>query len=167
MTAATLHRLAATLILALAAGCSHPPSRSADARIIKVLPSLLDAEGRASLHPSLYERDAYQAFLRKASDKVSGLRFDILWRARAASGQGPAKPLVLKLELRGSAQGAAARGGNTLVVERPIAGSQAGRRWSQVVLGPEEFRRVGEVSAWRATLLADERVLASTQSFLW
>ena len=167
MTAATFQRVAAALWIALAAGCSHQPRRVPEARIIKVLPSLLDAEGRASLHPSLYERDAYQALLRKESGKVAGLRFDILWKARPASGNGPVRPLVLKLELRGSSQGVAARGGNTLVVERPIAGSQVGRRWSQVVLGPEEFRRVGEVSAWRATLLEDQRVVASTQSFLW
>lgn len=167
MTFATFQRVAAGLWLALAVGCSHQPSRSPEARIIKVLPSLLDAEGRASIHPSLYERDAYQAFLRKESDNVAGLRFDILWKARPGLRGGQAQPLVLKLELRGSSQGGAARGGNTVVVERPIAGSQAGRRWSQVVLGPDEFRRVGEVSAWRATLLEDQRVVASTQSFLW
>lgn len=167
MTFATFQRVAAGLWLALAVGCSHQPSRSPEARIIKVLPSLLDAEGRASIHPSLYERDAYQAFLRKESDKVAGLRFDILWKARPGLRGGQTQPLVLKLELRGSSQGGAARGGNTVVVERPIAGSQAGRRWSQVVLGPDEFRRVGEVSAWRATLLEDQRVVASTQSFLW
>lgn len=167
MTAATFQHVATALVLALAIGCSHQPNRSPEARIIKVLPSLLDAEGRASLHPSLYERDAYQALLRKESAKVAGLRFDILWKARPASGNGSGKPLVLRLELRGSSQGVAARGGNTLVVERPIAGSQVGRRWSQVVLGPDEFHRVGEVSAWRATLVQDERVVASTQSFLW
>jgi len=167
VTTATFQRVAAALWIVLAVGCSHQPSRVPEARIIKVLPSLLDAEGRASIHPSLYERDAYQAFLRKESAQVAGLRFDILWKARPAPGNGPARPLVLKLELRGSSRGVAARGGNTLVVERPIAGSQVGRRWSQVVLGPDEFRRVGEVSAWRATLLEDQRVVASTQSFLW
>jgi hypothetical protein len=154
-------------MLALAAGCSNRGSTPTEARIIKVLPSLLDAEGRASIHPSLYERDAYQALLRKESSKVAGLRFDILWTARPASPGTAASPVVLKLELRGSSHGKDARAGNTVVVERPIPRSQMGRAWSQVVLGPDEFRRVGEVSAWRATLLRNDHVIATTQSFLW
>lgn len=167
MTASLPLRVAAALWLAIAAGCSPRPHARPEARIIKVLPSLLDDQGRASIHPSLYERDAYQALLRKDSAKVAGLRFDILWTARAASVTGPRKPLVLKLELRGSSKGPDARAGEALVVERPIPASRQGRTWSQIVLGPDEFRRVGEVSAWRATLLDDDRVVASVQSFLW
>ena len=157
--------LAVATALALLAGCSAPRERQPEARIIKVLPSLLDTEGRASLHPSLYERDAYQALLRAESKKVGGLRFDVLWKTPGNTTQ--SRPLVLKLELRRSAHGTNATAGNVIVVERPFPASLRGRTWSRIVLGPEEFRSVGEVSAWRATLVRDQQALASTQSFLW
>ena len=41
------------------------------ARITKVLPHLLDDKGRHTLSPSLYERDAYQAELRKNPDRYT------------------------------------------------------------------------------------------------
>lgn len=157
--------VALVLSVALGAGCARRTTTEPEARILKVLPSLLDAEGRASLHPSLYERDAYQALLRKESAKVGGLRFDVLWKTQPSLG--PRSPVVLKLELRGSSRDPRGRAGEVVIVERPIPASQSGRAWSRVVLGPDEFRRVGEVSAWRATLLRDDRVVASTQSFLW
>src|SRR6266567_3807500 len=56
-------------------------TEAASGRIIKVLPHLLDRGGRHTLSPSLYERDAYQAFLRKNPGQCSGLRFDIQWKA--------------------------------------------------------------------------------------
>ena len=71
---------------------------AADAKVRKVLPSLVDLEGRASLHPSLYERDAYQAYLRKNPELVGGMRFDVHWSAPVAKAQ----PLELRLELRGA-----------------------------------------------------------------
>lgn len=151
--------------LACLLGCAHRPAQEPEARILKVLPSLLDSEGRASIHPSLYERDAYQALLRKESARVGGIRFDILWKA--SSVPATRSPVVLKLELRGSSRDATGKSGDIVVVERPIPSSHAGRAWSRIVLGPDEFRRVGEVSAWRATLLREDRVVATTQSFLW
>ena len=65
--------LAVGLLLIPLATLSH----AADAKVRKVLPSLVDLEGRASLHPSLYERDAYQAYLRKNPELVGGMRFDV------------------------------------------------------------------------------------------
>lgn len=54
-------------------------------RVTKVLLHFLDLQGHSALSPSLYDRDAYQAQLRKHPEQCSGMRFDILWRARAAS----------------------------------------------------------------------------------
>ena len=59
---------------------------AATGRIIKVLPHLLDRDGRHTLSPSLYERDAYQAFLRKNPEQCSGLRFDVHWKAKRVAG---------------------------------------------------------------------------------
>src|SRR5689334_10605274 len=73
---------------------------AATGKVVKVLPFFLDAKGQHARTPSLYDRDAYQAFLRQNPDKVSGLLYDVQWRARNASG-----PVKLRVELRGIAQG--------------------------------------------------------------
>ena len=42
-------------------------------KVVKVLPHYLDLEGRHTLSPSLYERDAYQAVLRQHPERRSGI----------------------------------------------------------------------------------------------
>src|SRR6266705_3403962 len=70
-------------------------------KVAKVLPHFLDLQGRHTLYPSLYERDAYQALLRQHPEKRSGIRFDVEWRTK-----GPIwEPLTLRVELRGIAEG--------------------------------------------------------------
>src|SRR5205814_9854679 len=93
---------------------------AATGRIIKVLPHLLDLAGRHSLSPSLYERDAYQAFLRKNPEKCSGLRFDVQWKAKAAD----SKRLKLRLEVRGS------KAAEPLVLEETAPRNHWYHRWS-------------------------------------
>ncbi|HOB32458.1 MAG TPA: hypothetical protein PKH32_06235, partial [Verrucomicrobiota bacterium] len=75
---------------------------AATGRVIKVLPHFLDLQGRHALSPSLFDRDAYQAFLRDHPEQRSGIRFDVQWKV-----QGPkSAPLKLRIELRGSADNA-------------------------------------------------------------
>jgi hypothetical protein len=139
--------------------CTSVPARAAEGKIIKVLPHLLDREGRHSLSPSLYERDAYQTHLRKNPEQCSTLRFDIQWKARAAH----AGPLKLRVEARGS-QGFKIE---SLVAEQPARRRGPFARWSSVRLPAEDYRKLGELIAWRVTLWdADQRV-AEQQSFLW
>ncbi len=78
--------------------CSCVASSADTAKIFKVLPHYLDQQGKHSLSPSLYDRDAYQAFLRDNPDKRSALRFDINWKAKRSKSE----QLVLRIELRGS-----------------------------------------------------------------
>ncbi len=84
-------------------------------RVVKVLPFFLDLKGHDALSPSLYDRDAYQAYLRRHLDQRSAIRFDVLWKA---SDVGDAK-LKLRVELRGigsewnSAPGHARTGSHT------------------------------------------------------
>ena len=145
-----------------------PALLAADAKVRKVLPSLLDQEGRASLHPSLYERDAYQSHLRHKPSLVGGMRFDVNWTA-PRSGNGP---LELRLELRGSAVGtnvapAGANGTNSAVVTTPVTAPRFGARWTRITLEKSVLQQVGNVTAWRATLRRDGTELASSQSFMW
>ena len=66
-------------------------------RVVKVLPLFLDLNGHDAKSPSLFDRDAYQAFLRQHTNEISAIRFDVLWKASNAK---DAK-LKLRAELRG------------------------------------------------------------------
>ena len=141
------------------------PAQAATGRVIKVLPHFLDLEGRHTLAPSLYERDAYQAFLREHPDKRSGIRFDVHFKA-----SGPAfGKLKLRLELRGIAQGDLPR---QLVLEQEITPTGGFGRWTGLSLRGQEYRQFGEVTAWRLALwdidpVMGDQLLSEQQSFLW
>src|SRR5512145_1613270 len=97
-------------------------AEGASGRIKKVLPFYLDLEGRQSLSPSLFERDAYQAQLRANPEQVSALRFDVLWK-------GPRRTeLTVRVELRGSRSNETTRA----TIEAPLRYTGAGvfSRWS-------------------------------------
>ncbi len=55
-------------------------------RVIKTLPLFLDLQGHDALSPSLFDRDAYQAYLRQHTNEISAIRFDVLWKASNAKG---------------------------------------------------------------------------------
>ena len=144
------------LQLVLAAGFAFNAG-AATARIVKVLPHLLDNEGRHTLSPSLYERDAYQAFLRKNPDKCSGLRFDVQWKVKAADWS----RLRLRLEIRGSKES------QPLVLDRPARRNHWYNRWSSLTLDGESYQKAADVISWRATLWEGDKLLAEQKSFLW
>src|SRR5437868_1687400 len=73
---------------------------AANSRIIKVLPHFLDLQGRHTLSPSLFDRDAYQAVLRQHPEQRSALRFDIEWKGK---GSGDSS-LKIRAEVRGVAR---------------------------------------------------------------
>lgn len=133
------------------------PVVAAPGKIIKVLPQLLDGKGQHTAAPSLYARDAYQAFLRAHPDKCSGIRFAIQWKARVKdSGQ-----LKLRVEVRGS------KDAIPLGLEQPVKRTGLFHRWTSLPLTGEQFRKAGEVTAWRATLWDGDVLLAEQKSFLW
>ena len=144
------------LQLILAAGFALN-AEAATARIVKVLPHLLDNEGRHTLSPSLYERDAYQAFLRKNPDKCSGLRFDVQWKVKPADWS----QLRLRLEIRGSKEG------KPFVLDQPARRNHWYNRWSSLTLDGESYQKAGDVISWRATLWEGDKLLAEQKSFLW
>jgi hypothetical protein len=137
--------------------CLH--LEAADAKIIKVLPHYLDLDGRHSLSPSLYERDAYQAILRKSPDQRSALRFDVQWKAKGVQ----PKDLKLRLELRTSKNFLL----KPLIVDQPVQKRRWWSSWSSVSVSGNEFKEMGDLLAWRATLWEGERMLAEQKSFLW
>ncbi len=132
---------------------------AADAKIIKVLPHYLDLEGRHSLSPSLYERDAYQALLRKNPAQRSALRFDVQWKARTIAGSN----LKLRLEVRTSKNLLA----KPTVLEQPVKKRRWLGSWAALLISGDDYHQLGNVLAWRVTLWDGERLLSEEKSFLW
>ncbi len=133
---------------------------AADGKILKVLPHLLDQEGRHSLSPSLFERDAYQAELRRHPAKISGLRYDIQWKAHVKD----ASHLKMRIQLRTANRPLT----EPLVLEVPAKPSVFFRGgWAALTLEGKRYQEAGEVQAWRATLLDGDTEIGESKSFLW
>ncbi len=123
-------------------------------KIIKVLPHFLDKKGRASISPSLFDRDAYQVQLRANPANRSGLRFDVQWKTTYY----PA--LVLRVEARGD------KSREPKIFEQPVKHSNFSQ-WSSVSLTGDDYQKFGELISWRAMLMNGTNVIAEQKSFLW
>ena len=149
-------RLLSLLVLLTAASVARGAELSGGA-ILKVMPLFLDAKGRSSLSPSLFERDAYQESLRKNPSQRSTLSFDVQWRAATAN------PVTIRLELRSSRND----------FDRPVLLEAQGKpsrwfsTWTQFRIPEADFKKLGEVTAWRATLWSGDLQLGELHSFLW
>lgn len=133
---------------------------AATGRVIKVLPQLLDLKGRHALSPSLYDRDAYQAYLRIHTNDVSGMRFAVQWKT-----SGPAWASVkLRVEIRGTSNGDLPP---TTVLEQEVEPGGRFSHWAYLPLLGGEYKKIGEVTAWRATLWEGDKMLGEQKSFLW
>ncbi len=148
-----------TGVLAAACVAVAFSATAATGRVNKVLPHFLDEQGRHSISPSLYDRDAYQAELRAHPERCSALRFDVNWRARAV----PGTKVRLRVELRGPTRGELPA---VRVLETELKAS-ATSRWTSLKLEGEDFKKFGEVTAWRVTLWDDGQLVGEQKSFLW
>ena len=147
-----------TAVSSWGAASSETSIAHSGVKIKKVLPHWLDKQGRHLLSPSLLERDAYQALLRKEPDRRGGLRFDIQCGTLPPGGS-----FALKLELRGSKSNTP-----TFVnFEQALSPKARFHRWQTVTLSSEQYQALGELVAWRATLWSGDRALAEQKSFLW
>jgi hypothetical protein len=137
-------------------------ARAADAvtgKVVKVLPFLVDQQGRIALSPSLFDRDAYQAQLRQHTNEVSAVRYDVLWSAKNA---GDAS-LTLRVELRGVNT-------NNLPEFKTLETTVTPgffRQWTELLLPGDEYKKFGGITAWRATLWDGGQLLGEEKSFLW
>jgi hypothetical protein len=138
-----------------------PAAFAGEGKIIKVLPLYLDSKGRDSLLPSLYERDAYQAQLRKHADQRKTLRFAVQWKASNVDWS----KTKLVVETRGVV-------GNALVTrkaERAVhkRGFFEKLKFENIDISGENFDTMGELAAWRVTFWEGNHKLAEEKSFLW
>ena len=134
-------------------------SDAASGRVVKVLPLLLDLKSRDAVSPSLYDRDAYQVYLRQHTNEISAIRFDVLWKASNTKGA----KLKLRVELRGIGAGGLPR---QITLEQSVTPGYF-RRWNSLTLGAADYKNSGEIVAWHATLRSDDRLIGEQKSFLW
>jgi hypothetical protein len=137
-----------------------PSLSAATGSIIKVLPYFLDSRGKYTLSPVLFERDSYQAYLRKNPKLCTGMRFDIQWKSKDAA----SSDLTLKIEMRGLAQGNLPK---EYVLEQKVEPTGWLGRWTGIPFVGPEYKIFGEVTAWRVTLWDGDQLLGHQQSFLW
>ena len=153
-----MRRLFVTLFL-LASLATAFASDTVTGRVIKILPLFLDARGRDATSPSLFDRDAYQFYLRQHTNEISAIRFDVLWKAANAGEAG----LKLRLELRSVSTNSLPR---ETTLEQSVKPGYFSR-WTALTLEGTDYKNFGELVAWRATLWSDDRQLAEQKSFLW
>lgn len=134
-------------------------TNAAAGRIIKVLSFLVDTNGQIAVSPSLFDRDAYQHYLLEHTNDVSGMRFDVQWKAEHASGL----PLTMRLELRGVTQSGLP---TQRVLEQAVT-SRLFHHWTPLTLSGADYKSFGVLSAWRATLWNGSQLLGEQKSFLW
>ncbi len=130
-----------------------------EGKVCKVLPQFLDKKGRQSLSPSLYERDAYQAYLRRQPQLRAALRLVVLWKAKGVDGE--------KTKLRAELRGLLTNTLQTVTLEKPVKKSGLFGHWDEFNISGDEFKKFGELVAWRVTLWEGDRQLSEQESFLW
>lgn len=148
-----MRRLLSTLLLLASL------SVFASDRVIKVLPLLLDQQNRDAVSPSLFDRDAYQAYLRQHTNEISAMRFDVWWKA-AKSENG-------NLKLRAELRGIGAKGLPTQMVLETNVAAGTFSKWNSLPLAGADFQKLGALVSWRVTLWNGEKMMGEQKSFLW
>lgn len=145
---------------------------SAGRHLKKVLFFWLDEKGQYAQHPSMFERDAYQAFLRENPEEIHGLKVATLLagtRSKLAKGE-----LVLKIKGPPSLTPV-----EDTVYRLDLSDKQDRRlrRWIYWEVDPvsedesssaaEDKMSPDKIVAWQLTLLLDGVAVDRVQSYLW
>jgi len=128
-------------------------------RVLKTLPLFLDLKGRDSVSPSLFDRDAYQFYLRQHTNEISAIRYDVLWKASNAQNA----KLKLRIELQGVGTNGLPR---QAVLEKEVA-QKFFRSWTSFTLDGGDYKNFSAVNAWRTTLWSGDKMIGEQKSFLW
>lgn len=132
---------------------------AADGKVIKTLPMLLDTHDRDGLSPSLYERDAYQFWLRRHPAEQAGLGLEVQWKASGVDWS--------KVKLRAELRGVQGNSMTNITLEMPAKKTGWFSTWSEFKISGQDYQGFGRLVAWRVTLWEGETKLATQESFLW
>ena len=127
--------------------------------VAKVLTLLMDTNGVVAPSPSLFDRDAYQAYLLAHTNEISGVRMEVCWSARHARGTN----LKVRVELKGI-------GTNGIPTEATLEQTVTPslfHHWTALTLDGQGYKNFGVLAAWRATLWNGGQLLGEQESFLW
>ncbi len=106
-----------------------------------------------------HQRAIYQNQLSQSRYNQYGVRYNIHW-----GGEGMVLPnLTLVLEVRGLMGDIPTQ--KTLSVD--FTEFRRGSRWTEIEITGEDFQALGQLTAWKASLVSDGQVLAEKRSFLW
>jgi hypothetical protein len=147
------------ILLLLGSLASASASDAMTGHVVKMLPLFLDLKGRDAVSPSLFDRDAYQFYLRQHTNEISAIRFDVLWSASNAKNA----ELKLRLELRGVGPDNLPR---QTTLEQTVT-PHFFRHWTSFTLADADLKNFGELNSWRAILWSGDQMLAEQKSFLW
>jgi hypothetical protein len=147
--------LPALCLLLIAAGALE----ASDGKVIKALPEFLDDKGHSALSPSLYERDAYQAYLRHHPLERKALQLAVQWKASGVNWN--------NVKLRAELRGVYSNNVSNLVLWTPVKKNGMFSSWTDFKIEGDEFKKFGELAAWRVTLWEGDKQLGVLQSFLW
>jgi hypothetical protein len=146
------------LLLALAANL-RADSDQITGHISKVLTLFVDTNGVVAPSPSLFDRDAYQAYLLAHTNAVSGVQLDVAWNARHARGT----TLKVRVDLKGI-------GTNGIPTQATLVQTVTPslfHHWTSLTLTGQNYKNFGVLAAWRATLWNGAQILGEQESFLW
>ena len=146
-----------TILFSLALFASIAAADSAG-NLLKVLPQYLDLQGRASLSPSLYERDAYQAQLLAKPEQRSGLVFNVQWKSKNTAN------LKVYVEARGVVRNSKLQ---TFVWEKSVTRHGWFSQWEKISVPASQYKELETLTAWRVTLWDGTKLLSEQKSFLW
>jgi hypothetical protein len=135
------------------------PAAAASGKVIKALPQFLDAQGHAAIAPSLYDRDAYQAFLRRLPGERKGLRLAVQWKASKVDWS--------KVTLRAELRGVLGNDFHATTLVTSVKKNGLFSNWTYFKIDGDDFKKFGDLVAWRVTLREGDKQLAAQQSFLW
>jgi len=136
-----------------------PILRAEEGSVVKVLPQLLDQQGRHTLSPSLYERDAYQFHLRKNPKLRGGVRLAVQWKAKNVDWS--------KLKLRAEMRCLLEDNLHFVTREEPAIKNGHYSSWAEFRIEGPDYKTFGDLVAWRVTLLEGDHELGHLESFLW
>ena len=111
---------------------------AANGKVIKALPQFLDAQGRSALSPSLFDRDAYQAYLRKHPAERKALRLAVQWKAGGVDWS--------RVKLRAELRGVLGNSLHTTTLEMPVKKNGLFSNWTDFKIEGEDFKNSGN---WR------------------
>jgi hypothetical protein len=149
------------LLLLLVGACTTPNTyHQRGFAILKVNRTLVDSYGyETDVVGDLKQEAVYQYKLRRAPEQQHGARFQVKWKAPQDTAQ-----IRLQLDVRGlNSKNETVFDAVSLSFERVEDWAE----WSTLEISNARLKRLGTITAWKATLFASGKMMAELPSSNW